>query len=220
MPGPTLWEADGIRYRVTSPGEDLPAILEVLASSFVEEPVSQTLGVTAAQLMQLYTRLGDAMCSDLGVVAVDISGAGVGALVVRDGTYKIPVSVVQEYLRLGCGPIFAAQDETEAPFHKTHPNPKPGEVAVFRLLAVQQRFRGLQIGRRLLETASRQLRQRGYRVATMHANSEFTARIASRLGWTVVSEIEYQTWVHQGNPPLAAVQPPHNKLRFVMVDLQ
>lgn len=203
-----------IEYRVAAPYH-VDQIVRLVATAFsTSEPLAKAVGLSVAE-MEAFLRplMSTAMAQELTIVARRAnSGELAGALLNDDLAAPLPVDPSQlnpKYL-----PIIALLESLEE-HYRFDRDVAPGECLHLFMLAVDERFKGLGIGRGLVKATLEHGARNRYRTAVTEATASASQHIFRTLGFAERFSISYPEFRYEGKAAFASIQDPS---RAILMD--
>lgn len=200
-----------IEYDVAGPS-DVDQIVHLVATAFsTSEPLARAVGLSVAE-MQTFLRplMSTAMAQGLTIVAHRASSGDLaGALLNDDFASPLPVDPSQlnpKYL-----PIIALLESLEE-HQRFARDIAPGECLHLFMLAVDERFKGLGVGRGLVKATLEHGARKRYRTAVTEATASASQHIFRTLGFAERFSISYPEFRYDGKAVFASIRDPSSAI--------
>jgi ribosomal protein S18 acetylase RimI-like enzyme len=95
----------------------------------------------------------------------------------------------------------------------------PGKIARFDGLAVHPKYRGIGLGRKMVEESMKILKANGFQKVVVDATGFYSAGLFKKMGFRVVKEFPYATLEVDGKKLFTKMEPPHFALTMLEQDL-
>ena len=206
-----LHEENGFRYIVATE-KYATAVVHVLSESFVREPMSAALGISAHRMAPLIARLTpECTTNGLSVLAlpVDDENTVAGVFICRDFKSPLPFAVPDEFAWFSpIGQILGAVDEA---YESGQPELKLGDAVDLWMVGVPPggRFAGKGIATNLFRVSADLARKRGFKRCVSECTGHYSQTAARKTGLKERARISYKDFRFDGRPVLAGIEPPH-----------
>ena len=216
MSTPTVLHRDqGIRYQIADE-RWAPQVTARIGDSFASEPMTASLGATAADFGALAARfIPECLSNQLSVVAVSLkkSERVAGALINRDFKSPMPAGVPSDFSWFV--PMVEALTIIDSAYEAKKPTRDKGETIDFWMLAVDaERFGRRGIGGTLLRLSTEVARQRGFRRGVAECTGHYSQSAARKAGFAEMASVAYSDFTYQGKKVFAGIPAPHTHLMF------
>lgn len=184
-------------YIVPFDKSDLEQTIRCISRSFTQETMSQALGIDANSYISLAEIFGQrAVQYQLSLVAKDEeSGDVIGFSILEDFVAEAPNldRVDPRFI-----PIMNVVDELEQWYIKNSPV-KSGEILHIFLTGVDEQYRGKGIAYQLMEETFKVAKNNNYKGIIAECTGVITQHIRAKNGFKVLKEIEYKTFLYNGD---------------------
>ena len=194
-------------YIVPFDPRDLDKTIRCISRSFTKETMSQALGIDANS----YILLADEICGQrsiqyqLSLVAkYEESGDVIGFSVLKDflaGTPNLD-QVDPRFI-----PIGNLLYELEKWYHSKY-TVKYGEILHLFMLGVDEKYWGKGIAHQLMEETFNVAKNKGYTSIIAEGTGAITQHICAKYGFNVLKEIEYKTFLDNGELVFKEIKEP------------
>jgi len=189
-------------------------IARILTESFVREPMSTALGVSAgdlAPLVELF--MPECTTNGLSVVAVpeDDPETVAGVFISRDFKSPLPAGVPDAFPWFL--PVAEALGSVDAAYEARRPDLAPGDAVDLWMVGVAApRFVRRGIANTLFALCSDLARERGFERCVTECTGHYSQSAARRAGFHEVARVAYRDFRFGGKPVFADVPAPHTHL--------
>ena len=88
------------------------------------------------------------------------------------------------------------------------------------ILAVKTSYRGLNIGKKLIERSLEKAKSSSYTHATIECSSFYSAKVVASLGFDLFHEIQYKDYIDENGRVVFQTQKPHEAIKKYVKRLQ
>jgi hypothetical protein len=208
-----LHRDDGLVYSIAT-AERRDEIVRVLTESFVREPMSTALGVSASDLGPLVELfMPECTTNGLSVVAVpeDDPETVAGVFISRDFKSPLPDGVPDEFPWFL--PIAEALRSVDAAYEAQRPGLAPGDAVDLWMVGVAApRFVRRGIANRLFALCSDLARERGFGRCVTECTGHYSQSAARRAGFDEVVRLAYGDFRFAEKPVFGRIPSAHTHL--------
>jgi hypothetical protein len=209
----TLFRADGLTYHIAGE-EHGEAMARLLAASFMHEPMSRALGLTACELHEFASRfIPECTANRLSVIVnselfPDQLLAGVS--INRDFKALLPPGVPDDFPRFE--PVIDVLRSVDEQYEAQVADLHRGQVFHLWMAGVDRRFSRQGVAGNLLRLSARIGHDQAFDRCVAECTGHFSQRAALDAGFQERACVAYKDFLFEGSPIFAAIPEPHLKV--------
>ncbi|MDQ2882559.1 MAG: hypothetical protein M3Y48_15505 [Actinomycetota bacterium] len=188
----------------------------LLAASFMHEPMSRALGLTACELHEFASRfIPECAANRLSVVAISELSPDqlAGVCINRDFKAPLPPGVPDDFPRFE--PIIDVLLSVDEQYEAQVADRQRGQVFHLWMGGVDRRFSRQGVAGNLFRLSARIAHDQAFERCVAECTGHFSQRAALDAGFQERACVAYKDFLFEGSPVFAAIPEPHLKVGFL-----
>lgn len=208
----TLLRAGGLTYHIAGEkhGE---AMARLLAASFVHEPMSRALGLTATELHEFVSRfIPECTANHLSVIAVSERSPDelAGVFINRDFKAPLPPGVPDDFPRFE--PLIDALVSVDEQYEAQVAGLQRGQAVDLWMVGVDVRFSRQGVAGNLFRLSAQIAQDQAFERCVTECTGHFSQRAALDAGFQERACVIYKDFLFEGRLVFTAIPEPHLKV--------